>query len=105
MARRIATIQKECMLEVDVDEYVESFQPTLMDVVYHWSKGATFAEICEMTDVFEGSIIRAVRRLDEVIGQIKIACKAVGESELERKFEEASGNLRRGIMFANSLYI
>ncbi|KAF5203605.1 Superkiller viralicidic activity 2-like [Thalictrum thalictroides] len=53
-AQRIAEIQLECKLEVNMDEYVEStVRPYLMDVIYCWSKGATFAEIIEMTDIFE----------------------------------------------------
>jgi len=36
-------IQKECKLEVDVEEYAESFKPFLMDVIYSWSKvGVSF---------------------------------------------------------------
>ena len=37
-ARTIAEVQRECKLEVDPDEYVESFKPFLMDVIYAWSK-------------------------------------------------------------------
>ena len=37
-ARMIAAISNECKLKVNEDEYVESFQPILMDVVYAWSK-------------------------------------------------------------------
>lgn len=33
-------------------------------------QGSSFAAICEMTDVFEGSIVRFMRRLDELIGQL-----------------------------------
>ncbi|KAG8376335.1 hypothetical protein BUALT_Bualt09G0052500 [Buddleja alternifolia] len=90
-ARRIAEIQRECKLEVNVDEYVEaSIRPFLMDVIYCWSKGATFAEVIQMTDIFEGSIIRLARRLDEFLNQLKSAAHAVGEADLENKFEAAS---------------
>ncbi|XP_010252211.1 PREDICTED: DExH-box ATP-dependent RNA helicase DExH10 [Nelumbo nucifera] len=105
-ARRIAEIQRECKLEVNVDEYVEStVRPYLMDVIYCWSKGATFAEIIDMTDIFEGSIIRLARRLDEFLNQLRAAAQAVGEVDLEKKFAASSESLRRGIMFANSLYL
>ncbi|KAL3642841.1 Helix-loop-helix protein 2 [Castilleja foliolosa] len=105
-AKRIAEIQRECKLEVNVDEYVEaSVRPFVMDVIYCWSKGATFAEIIQMTDIFEGSIIRLARRLDEFLNQLKAAAHAVGEAGLEDKFSAASESLRRGIMFANSLYL
>lgn len=105
-ARRIAEIQHECKLEVVVDEYVEAaVRPFLMDVIYCWSKGASFAEVIQMTDIFEGSIIRLARRLDEFLNQLRAAAHAVGEVDLEGKFTAASESLRRGIMFANSLYL
>ncbi|PSS36362.1 DExH-box ATP-dependent RNA helicase [Actinidia chinensis var. chinensis] len=105
-ARRIAEIQHECKLEVNVDEYVEAaVRPFLMDVIYCWSKGAAFSDIIQMTDIFEGSIIRLARRLDEFLNQLRAAAVAVGEADLEKKFEAASESLRRGIMFANSLYL
>ena len=37
-ARMIAEVQAECKLPVVPDEYVESFKPDLMDVIYAWSK-------------------------------------------------------------------
>ncbi|KAM1743146.1 hypothetical protein ACFX12_013065 [Malus domestica] len=105
-ARRIAEIQHECKLDVNIEEYVEStVKPFLMDVIYCWSKGASFAEVTQMTDIFEGSIIRAARRLDEFLNQLRAAAHAVGEVTLEEKFTGASESLRRGIMFANSLYL
>ncbi|XP_052199082.1 DExH-box ATP-dependent RNA helicase DExH10 [Diospyros lotus] len=105
-ARRIAEIQRECKLEVNVDEYVEAaVRPYLMDVIYCWSKGASFAEVIQMTDIFEGSVIRLARRLDEFLNQLRAAAHAVGELDLEKKFAAASESLRRGIMFANSLYL
>ncbi|CAK9224731.1 unnamed protein product [Sphagnum jensenii] len=104
-ARKIAEIQKECKLEVDVEEYVQSFKPFLMDVIYNWSKGSKFSEICEMTDIFEGSIIRAIRRLDEFLNQLRVAAETIGNPDLEKKFADGSQSIRRGIIFANSLYL
>lgn len=37
--------------------------------------------------------------------QLRGAANAVGEADLEKKFLAASESLRRGIMFANSLYL
>ncbi|WCJ34658.1 RNA helicase ATP-dependent SK12/DOB1 protein [Euphorbia peplus] len=105
-ARKIAEIQYECKLEINVDEFVEStVRPFLMDVIYSWSKGASFSDVIQMTDIFEGSIIRSARRLDEFLNQLRAAAEAVGEASLEVKFAKASESLRRGIMFANSLYL
>lgn len=54
LARRIAKVSTEANLELDENAYVEQFKPYLMDVVYAWCKGATFLQICKMTDIFEG---------------------------------------------------
>lgn len=54
LARRIAKVSTEANLELDEDAYVERFKPYLMDVVYTWCKGASFLQICKMTDIFEG---------------------------------------------------
>ena len=35
-ARRIAKVAKESKLEIDEEEYIASFRPELMDVVYAW---------------------------------------------------------------------
>ncbi|CBI40668.3 unnamed protein product, partial [Vitis vinifera] len=51
-----------------------------------------------MTDIFEGSIIRSARRLDEFLNQLRGAANAVGEVNLENKFAAASEGLGRGIM-------
>ncbi|KAJ7537966.1 hypothetical protein O6H91_11G029700 [Diphasiastrum complanatum] len=104
-ARKIAEVQCECKLEVDVQQYVEVFRPYLMDVMYSWSKGAKFSEICELTDIFEGGIIRVARRLDEFLNQLQAAARAIGDANLEKKFGAGSESIRRGIMFANSLYL
>ena len=37
-ARHISDVSNECKLPMAQDEYVESFRPTLMDVVHAWSK-------------------------------------------------------------------
>eukprot|EP00198_Chlamydomonas_reinhardtii_P006185 XP_001695521.1 predicted protein [Chlamydomonas reinhardtii] len=81
-ARHIAEVSRECKLDLDPDEYVDGFKPALMDVIYAWSKGASFAQVCEMTDIFEGSLVRATRRLDELMGQLANAAAAVGDNEL-----------------------
>ncbi|GFT23490.1 exosome RNA helicase MTR4 [Nephila pilipes] len=104
-ARRIAKVSKECKLEIDLEKYVDSFKPNLMDVVHSWSKGASFSHICKMTDVFEGSIIRCMRRLEELMRQMCQASKAIGNTEMENKFSEGIKLIKRDIVFAASLYL
>ena len=64
-----------------------------------------FPEVCKLTDVFEGSIIRVLRRLEELLRQLAAAATAIGNSELTRVFSEGSTRIRRGVVFAASLYL
>ncbi|XP_022659968.1 superkiller viralicidic activity 2-like 2 isoform X2 [Varroa destructor] len=105
MARRIAQVSRDSKLELDEDDYIDQFKPHLMDVVFGWSKGASFGQICKMTDAFEGSIIRCVRRLEELLRQMVQAAKSIGNTELETKFSEAIKLIKRDIVFAASLYL
>jgi ATP-dependent RNA helicase DOB1 len=59
-----------------------------MEVTYEWMKGAPFSQIMKMTSIFEGSIVRCMRRLDELLKQMSQAAKAIGNTELENKFAE-----------------
>ena len=58
-----------------------------------------------MTDVYEGSLIRLFRRLEELLRQMAQASKVMGSEELEKKFEGALGKVRRDIVAAQSLYL
>ena len=125
LARRIAKVSVEAKLELQEDEYVEQFKPFMMDVVAAWCKGVTFLEVCKMTDLFEGnltlcvfyqiniypmhyfvgSIIRCMRRLEELLRQMVQAAKSIGNTELENKFSEGIKLIKRDIIFAASLYL
>jgi len=55
-------------IPLDKEEYVRKFRPDIMELTYKWCLGAKFKEICEIAeDIYEGTIIRALRRLDELI--------------------------------------
>lgn len=58
-----------------------------------------------MTDVYEGSLIRLFRRLEELLRQMAQAAKVMGSEDLEKKFEEALTKVRRDIVAAQSLYL
>jgi ATP-dependent RNA helicase DOB1 len=44
-ARTIAKVSQESKLEVNEQEYVASFKSELMEVVFAWAHGKSFAEI------------------------------------------------------------
>ena len=128
IARRIAKVSKESKLVIDEEEYISSFKVELMDAVVQWCKGASFTEICkvfpaiifcfqtmvandicplQLTDQFEGSLIRVFRRLQELIRQMSQAAKVIGNIELQEKFDKASEMLERpnSVIFCSSLYL
>ena len=59
----------------------------------------------KMTDVYEGSLIRTFRRLEECMRQMAQAAKVMGSEELENKFEESLTIVKRDIVAAQSLYL
>lgn len=105
MAKHIAKVSRECKLEVVEADYVESFKFELMEVVYKWCNGGTFAEICKMTDVYEGSLIRMFRRLEELQRQMVMAAKTIGNEDLEKKMEKSMELIQRDLVSAGSLYL
>ena len=76
-----------------------------MEIMLAWCKGNKFAEIMKMTDLFEGSIVRAIRRVEEVLRQLGDACRVIGENELQEKFMTASEMVKRDIVFVASLFL
>ena len=63
--------------------------------------------LSQLTDQFEGSLIRVFRRLGELLRQMAQASKVIGNSELKEKFEKASEMLERpnSVIFCSSLYL
>ncbi|XP_045474274.1 exosome RNA helicase MTR4-like [Harmonia axyridis] len=104
IARRVAKINIECRLSIDEETYVQSFRPFLMDIVYRWCNGATFRDVID-PDFYEGSIIRCMRRLEELLRQMVQAAKVVGNQDLEDKFNEGIRMIKRDIIFSASLYL
>ncbi|XP_049848810.1 exosome RNA helicase MTR4-like [Schistocerca gregaria] len=105
VVRKIGQIEQECKLPTDPEKYVSKFKPTLAEVFYEWAKGSRFIDVCKLTAVFEGSIIRAMRRLEELLRQLVNASKSIGNTELETKFSETILTIKRGIVFTASLYL
>ncbi|KAF2665334.1 antiviral helicase [Microthyrium microscopicum] len=105
-ARTIAKVSMESKVpNITETEYLATFKMELMPVVLAWSKGSSFADICKMTDVYEGSLIRLFRRLEELLRQMGQAAKVMGNSELEEKFDQALATVRRDVVAAQSLYL
>ncbi len=64
-----------------------------------------FKDICQLTTVDEGLIVRTVTRLDETCREVRNAARIFGDPVLYRKMETASQVIKRDIVFASSLYL
>ncbi|XP_023525002.1 DExH-box ATP-dependent RNA helicase DExH11 isoform X2 [Cucurbita pepo subsp. pepo] len=105
-AIRLGKLQAQFRLPVDCEEYArDNLKFGLVEVVYEWAKGTPFADICELTDVPEGMIVRTIVRLDETCREFKNAAAIMGNSALHKKMETASNAIKRDIVFSASLYI
>lgn len=106
IADKVATAMIESKIALDKEEYVAKFKPDLMELTLMWCEGAKFIDICnEARDIYEGTIVRSFRRLDELISQLIECAKMIGNNDLKNKFEAAQKNLKRGIVFTASLYL
>ncbi|GAX80204.1 hypothetical protein CEUSTIGMA_g7642.t1 [Chlamydomonas eustigma] len=104
-ARRVARASIESRIEMNEQDFVDTFRPTLMEVVAAWSRGTNFSEILKMTSVFEGSIVRSIRRLEELMRELHEALKSIGDADMAERFETASQKIKRDVIFAASLYL
>ena len=105
IANSVAKVMKESGLEIVEKEYVEQFRPNLMEVVYEWCRGAEFSHLCHLTEVYEGSLIRGFKRLEELLRQMIDTCSIIGNDQLKEKFNEAMKLIHRDIVAAGSLYL
>jgi ATP-dependent RNA helicase DOB1 len=53
----------------------------------------------------QGSLVRAVRRVEEVLRQAAAGAAVMGESGLVDLFQECQRRIKRDIVFAASLYL
>jgi ATP-dependent RNA helicase DOB1 len=105
-ATRFAQVFVQSKLNIDQEAYINSYKPGLMEVVYAWAHGAKFSEVCELSnEIYEGVIIRCIRRLHELLRQLRDASKAISSHDLATKFDESIRLIERGIVFAASLYL
>jgi antiviral helicase SKI2 len=106
LAINLGKLQKELGLEVDPGEYCDgALKFGLVHVVYEWALGVPFKNICDLTDVQEGNIVRCITRLDELCREVRNCCRVIGNPTLYRKIEAASVAIKRDIVFASSLYV
>ena len=105
IAKEIIQASQESGLEINLEDSLSALNPSLMDTISKWVEGASFAEICQTSGNYEGTIIRSIKRLYEMLRQLSTCGEVLGNKSLQKNFEDAAEVLNRGIIFAASLYI
>nr|WCZ58335.1 exosome RNA helicase MTR4 [Paratrimastix eleionoma] len=105
IANKVAKVSQECKIDIEPDEFVKSYTGTLSEVAYRWANGAKFGELCQVTDIFEGNLVRSLRNLEELVQEIGNCGTVIGAESLVLKLKEASSKIKRDIVFAASLYL
>jgi antiviral helicase SKI2 len=61
-------MQRLVGLDVSVEDFIlANVNFGLLEVVTEWAKGTQFKDIIQLTDVLEGTIVRTITRLDELV--------------------------------------
>ena len=105
-ALSIGKIMQESKIKISLEDFKNSFNYEMMEIAYEWANGKKFSEICSINPgIHEGTIVRILRRLDELLIELCTAMQIIGNQELFVKFEKASKKIKRDIVFAASLYL
>jgi ATP-dependent RNA helicase DOB1 len=106
IARNVATISADCGCDIDVEKFQRKFNPAFAELTLAWARGTSFAQLMELYPAYyEGSIIRTMKRLDELLNQVARAAEIAGSAELRQRFSDAAKLIERGIVFMASLYL
>ena len=96
--------------DTKLDQYVTKVEDGVNDLcaelAFMWAGGATLNELCEVTkNLFEGNVVRMLRRLTTVLQQIDEATESWTDQQLNQLCKSTILKVNRGIVKADSLYI
>jgi antiviral helicase SKI2 len=103
----IGGVQASCGLPVSPADFARSQAKFgLCEGVHLWASGRPFTEVCEaVPDIAEGSIVRSIVRLSELIREVRNVGRTIGDSRLQELADTANGLIKRDVIFAASLYV
>lgn len=101
----LAAVQQTFGLPVSNLTAQECLRFTMMEVAYEWANGVPFKEICKLTTIQEGNIVRYITQIAHACREVRNAARVIGDSQLYQKMEDASTLIKRDVIFAASLWI
>ncbi|KAL3128840.1 mRNA translation inhibitor SKI2 SFII helicase [Cryptosporidium hominis] len=96
-------------INLDTEHFWSLCNDKFMLIAYKWSNKESLKEIMEFVhnsemNLHEGTIVRTILRLDELVRKLIIAAKMMGDKILEEKLCLIHENIARDIIFMTSLY-
>ena len=107
-AEHIADILEECKIldKNSKKRYIDGFNDIYMLPMYKWINGYSFSDLIkEYYTLYEGSLIRVIRRVEEFSKSFIISAQNIGDNNLQSKLEEMESKIKRGLPFTASLYL
>ena len=104
----IADILEECKIfnSEGKKRYIDSFNDSYMMPIYKWISGDEFSKLIkEYYTLYEGNLIRIIRRVEEFTKNFETSVEHVGDYNLKKKLGEMHEKIKRGLPFASSLYL
>ncbi|KAL9658566.1 hypothetical protein ABK040_006104 [Willaertia magna] len=106
LALSLGQLQFECGLDTNPADYLsKTLDFSMLEVTYEWAMGREFKDICSLTTIPEGTIVRTISQLDQALRDVRNAARIIGDANLYQKMEEASRKIRRDIVFCASLFL
>eukprot|EP01071_Lankesteria_metandrocarpae_P002774 Lankesteria_metandrocarpae@DN2545_c0_g1_i4.p1 len=101
----IEKVMLSVRIRVDTQAWRRLCNNSLSLVVYLWATGAPFAQIMELTTMQEGTIVRAIQRLADLVRKVKDAAMMMGDETLASLMVKTEAKVKRDVVFAPSLYL
>ena len=99
----LINIEKKNDLEENI--YNRRFVPEAVDAIKSWMNGASFGEICKLTDLEEGKLYNLISRIYLFLDEIINFYVSLGIVKEGQRLENIKNSLLRGIMGVQSLYL
>ncbi|OII78370.1 DEAD DEAH box helicase family protein [Cryptosporidium andersoni] len=97
-------------INLDTENYWSLCNDGLMFIAYKWAKQESLKDIMDIINsgdinLHEGTIVRSILRLDELIRKLLQAVNIMGDNILKDKLEQVHNAIARDIIFMTSLYL
>jgi superfamily II RNA helicase len=96
--KNVQKIADHSLPKTDDSVYITAVEP-----IYHWLRGAEFAEVCSECGIYEGNFLRVIMKMGNILEEWRTMATIAGDIAMLEKMRDIQ--LLRGITFCDSLYL